>query len=214
MVAGSRRRAVLVGWGATVVVATIGRPAAPAWAEVVDGAPDRFVEALADRVLTALADPAEPATQRLRRVDTLVAGSFDLDRIARIALGRYWRTAPEDQRREFVSLFKAYVLNSYGRRFNDYAQRRLRVAAAKPAGEDVKVESYVEGGGTPIRLDWRLAWTDQGWRVLDVMVEGVSLLLTYRNEFATIIERNDGQVAGLIEELRGRVAAERIQLQS
>ena len=62
--------------------------------------------------------------------------------------------------------------------------------------EDVTVESYVEGGATPIRLDWRLTAIDDGWRVLDVMVEGVSLLLTYRNEFATVIERSGGRLAG------------------
>ena len=55
---------------------------------------------------------------------------------------------------------------------------------------------------TPIRLDWRLTATPTGWRVLDISVEGVSLLLTFRNEFAAVIERSGGQLAGLIDELR------------
>ena len=60
------------------------------------------------------------------------------------------------------------------------------------------VGSLVEGGATPIRLDWRLTPAGEGWRVLDVAVEGVSLLVTFRNEFAAVIERNGGQVEGLL----------------
>jgi phospholipid transport system substrate-binding protein len=78
----------------------------------------------------------------------------------------------------------------------------------------VFVESRVEGGATPIRLDWRLTATQDGWRVLDVSVEGVSLLLTFSNEFAAVIERSGGQLGGLIAELRNRVEAERAQLAS
>ena len=72
--------------------------------------------------------------------------------------------------------------------------------------------ALVEGGATPIRLDWRLTATESGWRVLDIVVEGVSLLVTFRNEFAAVIERSGGRLAGLLDELRHRVAAERAQL--
>ena len=74
------------------------------------------------------------------------------------------------------------------------------------------VGTLVEGGATPIRLDWRLTATESGWRVLDIVVEGVSLLVTFRNEFAAVIERHGGQVEGLLMELRQRVAAERALL--
>lgn len=214
MVVGSGRRAVLTGAGALAIGLSILRVGGSARADVMRASPDRFVAGLADQVMAALADRSASPEQRLRRVDALVIEGFDLDRIARIALGRYWKTATDAERAEFATLFKAYVLNGYGRRFNEYADRQLRVVAAKPAGEDMTVESYVEGGATPIRLDWRLAAADGGWRVLDIQVEGVSLLITYRNEFATVIERSGGRLMGLIDELRGRVAAERAQLAS
>jgi phospholipid transport system substrate-binding protein len=106
-------------------------------------------------------------------------------------------------------LFKAYVLASYARRFDGYADRKLRVVGAAPAGEGTLVESYLEGGAAPVRLDWRVAPAGDGWRVLDVVAEGVSLLVTYRGEFAAVIERSGGRLSGLIGELRARVAAER-----
>jgi phospholipid transport system substrate-binding protein len=214
MVEASTRRGVLAVLAVAAVLATgAARLGWAAAAEVVAGSPGRFVQDFADRVLAALRDPSLTPEQRLRRVDALVVEGFDLDRVARIALGRYWKAADEAQRREFTALFRAYMLTSYGRRFSEYGDRRLRVVAAAPAGEgDATVETYVEGGATPIRLDWRLARAGDGWRALDLTVEGVSLLLTYRNEFAAVIERSGGGLSGLIGELRTRVAAERAQL--
>ncbi len=167
---------------------------------------DQFVRVFAAQILEVIGDRSQPEAERMRRVEVVAADRFDLDRIAKIALGRYWKTAPDAERQEFSALFKAYVLTSYGRRFDEFAQRRLRVVTSTPAGDDTMVESYVEGGSTPIRLDWRLTPSADGWRILDLMVEGVSLVLTYRNEFAALIERGGGQLQGLIAELRGRVA--------
>jgi phospholipid transport system substrate-binding protein len=212
MVGGTTRRGVLVGLAVVVGATAWARVGRAAATDLVAGSPGEFVQDFADRVLAALREPSLAPEQRLRRVDALVVEGFDLDRVARIALGRYWKAADEAQRREFTALFRAYVLTSYGRRFSEYADRRLRVAAAAPAGEDdATVEAYVEGGPTPVRLDWRLARAGDGWRVLDLTVEGVSLLLTYRNEFAAVIEQGGG-LSGLIGELRTRVSAERAQL--
>ena len=174
--------------------------------------PERVVTALAVGVATVPGDASVDEGRRLAHVDTLTAGAFDLERSARIALGRHWRSAAEEERREFAELFRDYVLTSYGRRFHQYADRTFRVAGGTPTDDGAVVESYVEGGTTPIRLDWRLVASEAGWRVLDVAVEGVSLLVTFRNEFAAVIERSGGRIAGLLDELRQRVAAERAQL--
>ncbi|MFZ1429540.1 MAG: ABC transporter substrate-binding protein [Geminicoccaceae bacterium] len=168
--------------------------------------PEQFVQTFAALILDVISDRSQPPAERMHQVEMMVSDRFDLERIARIALGRYWKTAPATERQEFSTLFKAYVLSSYGRRFDEFADRRLRVVGSTPAEDDTMVESYVEGGSTPIRLDWRLTPTADGWRILDLMVEGVSLLLTYRNEFAALIERSGGQLHGLIAELRSRVA--------
>lgn len=200
------------GWGSALGRLALGAVLAVGLAHGPAGAatpPEAFVEAFAARVLATLRDGSLAPAQRIAAVDELVTRSFALDRVARIALGRYWRVATPAEQREFSQLFKASVLASYGKRFDAYADRRLRVAGAQPAGEHVSVESYVEGGATPIRLDWRLAEIDGDWRILDVSVEGVSLLVTYRNEFAAVIERGGGQVSALLAELRQRAGAVR-----
>jgi phospholipid transport system substrate-binding protein len=178
-------------------------------AQAADRTAEVFVSDLARRVVAALRDPEHDEFRRLQEVERVTRGAFDLDRTARIALGRYWKTATEEQRAAFVSLFKDHVLVSYGRRFHDYADRSFRITGVRPSGDDITVESSVEGGPTAIQLDWRIGRAGQDWRVRDVAVEGVSLLLAYRHEFAAVIERHGGSVDGLLDELRRRVASER-----
>lgn len=203
MADGRTRRLLMATWAFAWILIAAGRVA------LADDTGDarRFVGELAQSIVTVLRNPSLSEDRRLEEVDAVTAGAFDLERTARIALGRFWKLASPEQRAEFARLFRSYVLASYGSRFRDYADRTLRVTGARPADEDVIVESLVEGGATPVRLDWRLARAGQGWLVLDVAVEGVSLLLTYRNEFAAVIERQGGAVTALLDELRRRVAA-------
>lgn len=211
MAEGSTRRTAL----AAGLVLAMGPLAWPAAAAVGARSPEEHVRRFAEGALATLRDASLDEKERARRLDALVAQGFDLDRIARLTLGRYGKTASAEERREFVALFKRYVLTAYGRQFDAYAGWHLRTASVAPAGEDVTVESWLEGGGgTPVRVDWRLAPAAGGWRILDLKVEGVSFLVTYRAEFATLIERGGGRVTALLDELRRRVAAERRQVAS
>ena len=185
-----------------------------AYAGTATGEPAAFIRRFADTALATMRDQSLARAQQIQKLDELIVSGFDLERIGRLALGRYWKAAALDERAEFMTLFKAYVLASYSRRFDEYAGRKLRIAATTPAGEDAIVESYLEGGPAPVRLDWRLSSDAGGWRILDVMVEGVSLLLTYRNEFAAVVEKGGGRVPVLLAELRARVTAERAELAS
>lgn len=204
------------GWRAAMAVLALVLNAwlggGPVSAGTPSPSPERFVADLSAQVVAELRDPSGGEAERLERIDRLTAGAFDLERTARIALGRYWKGAPEADRREFAALFKDYVLTSYGRRFRQFADRTVRVIGTSGTGQDVIVATAVEGGASPIRLDWRLSAADAGWKVLDIAVEGVSLLVTFRNEFAAVIERSGGRLAGLLDELRSRVAAERALL--
>ena len=125
--------------------------------------------------------------------------NFDMDTIARFSLGRYWGVATDSEKKEYTTLFKDMVVDVYTERFSDYSNQKLVVNGAKPAGRnDVIVNSSVVGKGNPIRVDWRV----RDGRVIDVIVEGVSMSVTQRNDFASIIQRNGGNVSGLINHLK------------
>jgi phospholipid transport system substrate-binding protein len=132
---------------------------------------------------------------------------FDIPTISRFVLGGYWRTASEAQRQDFIALFEAYVIRAYALRFNDYAGEQLKVTAARAEdGDSSMVQSIVTrpGGAPPIKVDWRVNKTDKGFKITDVVVEGVSMAVTQRQEFASVIQRNGGQIDALLKLLRER----------
>ena len=177
------------------------------------GPPEQFVAELASQVVTTLRDRSVDEAQRLERVDGLTAGAFDLDRTARIALGRYWKTAPDAERRSSQRCSRTMCSPATAAASTSSPTAPSASPASPRAGERCHGRhAWSKVAPTPIRLDWRLTATESGWRVLDIVVEGVSLLVTFRNEFAAVIERSGGRLAGLLDELRHRVAAERAQL--
>lgn len=168
--------------------------------------PAGFVRQFGDQAIAMLRDRAAGEAQRRQRFESLMRSGFDLPLVAQLALGRHWRSATGEERSEYVGLFERFVLETYARRLDEYGNQRLRVVGAVPAGQDSMVESWIEGSGEPIRVDWRVRETPAGARIVDVVIAGVSMLVTQRSEFAAVIERSGG-VAGLIANLRQRVVS-------
>jgi phospholipid transport system substrate-binding protein len=123
---------------------------------------------------------------------------FDITDISRFVLGRYWRVATKAQRREFCSLFETHPVRFYGQRFAQYGGESLTVngSAADPAGV-VVTSQLVRPQGPPIAVDRRLVVSDGRYKIGDIGTDGVSMALTQRSEFATILQRNGGGMAGL-----------------
>lgn len=173
--------------------------AAPA---VADDATD-FVRSIADRAVDALENA--PPDELESRFEAILADSFHLDFIARFSLARYWRVATPEQREEFIDVFKSYIARTYASRLGAYSGESVRVEGARPAEEDTIVQTAIRRpSGAPIRTDWRVRPTDEGPKVVDVLVEGVSMALTLRSDFTAVAQRNG--VDGLIQTLRSRVA--------
>lgn len=172
-----------------------------------DGA-QSFVGTLAAQAIDTLTDTGLPAAERDARFRAFLTDRFYVPLIARFSLGRYWRTATEAERATFTDLFEDLLVVTYGRRFGGYAGERFEVTGATEAGRrDVQVLSLVTPpDGPPVEVGWRIRpQTGGGYRVIDVAVAGVSLAITQRNEFAAIIQRHGGQVAGLITALEERL---------
>jgi len=141
----------------------------------------------------------------LHRTDRdLLRRDFDLPTIGRFVLGRYWRRASEAEPIEFVLLFEDYLVAIYGRRLGNYGSAGLTVTGHRADGnDDAIVYSKIESYNAPvILLDWRLKLREGGWRVVDIMVEGVSLAMAQRSEFTSVIGGSGGKVSGLLAKLR------------
>jgi phospholipid transport system substrate-binding protein len=179
--------------------------AVPAPSRAADD-PAGFISDLGQRTVQVLASKISEG-EREAQFRAIFDEGFDVPAISRFVLGNYWRIATEEQRRAFVTLFEAYVVHAYAVRFNEYSGQQLKVTSARAEGEDsALVQSLIAqpSGAPPLRVDWRVAKTDKGFKINDVVVEGVSMAVTQRQEFSSVIQRNGGEIEALLKLLRAK----------
>ena len=188
---------------ATILMLPIGNVAAEAPAEQVQGAA-QFIASLGDSAIHTLGDGSLDLAEREVAIRALLDESFDIAFIGRFVLGRHWRRASAEQRGAYNRLFREFLLTTYSRRLGGAGGRAFAITGARPAGRrDIVVQTRIErAGGTPIVADWRVRVIDQRYKVIDAVVEGVSMAVTQRTEFTTVI-RNHG-MDGLLRTLRTR----------
>jgi phospholipid transport system substrate-binding protein len=164
--------------------------------------PTDFIGILGNQGLKVIRSSAT-LDQKVTYFRQMLRQDFDLTDISRFVLGPYWRIATKAQRREFCSLFEEHLVRFYGQRFAQYGGEALRVNGSRsdPAGVIV-TSQIIRPQGPPIAVDWRLVVSDGRYKISDVSIDGVSMALTQRSEFATIVQRNGGQVAGLLATMR------------
>ncbi|MGD9509968.1 MAG: phospholipid-binding protein MlaC [Geminicoccaceae bacterium] len=166
-----------------------------------------FVDGLGQQTIAALDRIGKDADARQQAISDLLNEAVDLERISRLCLGRHWRTASEAQREEYVRLFRDNVLAVLSRRMSHYTGgEKFVVTATRPAGEDAMVASQIiyASNDPPLKIEWRVRVENGSPMIIDVLPEGVSLVLTYRSEFDEVISRNG--LDGLLTELRNRAA--------
>jgi phospholipid transport system substrate-binding protein len=163
-----------------------------------------FIDGMAKTAIGFLGDTNLNEEQRKQEFRKLLHTSFDMKTIGRFALGTNWKTATPAQQAEYLKLFESMVVEVYANRFSEYDNQALEVAEAAPEGKDVMVTSYIvpEGGGDKFRVDWRVRNKEGGYKIVDVIVEGVSMALTQRSDFASVIQRGGGNLEVLLEHLR------------
>ncbi len=198
--------ALMAGFGAAIVPAIAPQPAY-AQATQAPQAAAGFVQSLGDKAIATLADPKISDDQSKEIFRQLLNENFDVNTIGRFVLGRYWNSANEAQRKEYMELFERMIVEVYAERFSQYAGESFKVAGAQPAGErDAVVSSQVlRPSGPPVNVAWRVRSKDGGFKIVDVVVENVSMSQTQRSEFASVIENNGGRFQALLDALRQRI---------
>lgn len=184
------------------LLAVIGAPAARADPDA--DAARSMIETVGNDVLEVLRDTGLSDQQKYERLVTLLNEPIDLDLVARLILGRHWRTASEPQRTEYLELFRAFALHTLASRLDVYGGQGFEITGAKVVGrDDALVSTRILSDGPPLAVDWRVRQRDDDRMVaIDVIVEGVSLIVTQRSEFGAVIERQG--MDGLLSELRRR----------
>jgi phospholipid transport system substrate-binding protein len=165
-------------------------------------APADFIRALGEQAIAVLRSDA-PLDRKAAYFHRMLRRDFDLAGISRLVLGPYWRVASPAQRGEFRHLLEDYIVRFDGERLASYGGERFRVTGSRSDAAGVIVTSeIIRSQGPPIEIDWRLTASDGLYRISDLAIAGVSMALARRAEFAAIIERQGGQLEGLLALLR------------
>lgn len=191
----------------TVLVMAV---AAPAWAQ--DASVEQaksYISNVAQEAISIIDQTHkdkltdEQAKEKFR---SILNSSFDIPTIAKFTLGRYWRTATPAQQAEFTRLLQSVILNKYADRMLESSDNVFKMGEAGALNErDYKVAMTVTPKDkSPISFVWRLRKGSSGFKIIDLAVEGVSMSVTHRTDFANTIERDGGQVQALIDALKAK----------
>jgi phospholipid transport system substrate-binding protein len=178
-------------------------------AALAQEAPDALVKKGVDDVLSAIKNDKDLQSGNLDKVmklaDEKVLPNFDMARMTRLAVGRPWAQATDAQKEALTKEFKTLIIRTYSSSLSQYRNQVVEVKPLKVAAGDTDVVVRTEvkqQGGPAIPLDYSMEKTAAGWKVYDVVVDGVSLVTTYRGSFGDIIQKSG--IDGLVKTLQDR----------
>ncbi|MBI3453047.1 MAG: ABC transporter substrate-binding protein [Rhodospirillales bacterium] len=206
------RRRFILALSGSALLAGFGLSARSVWAQAPGAAvPEAgdFVARLFERALADINTPNISPDERARRFRALLNQSFDVPWIAQFVIGRYRRLATEEQMAEYQKLFEDLIVQIYSSRFNDFSQAQLRVLGTR-AGSEGDVFVFAEGilpNQPPIKVDCRIRRNSPNFKIVDLLFENVSMLVTQRDEFSAVIQRGGGKVEALLQILREKTGA-------
>ena len=183
----------------------------PAWSEGQSLAPDVLVRKVVTDVLAAIRNT--PSGNREGREKALafakqkILPHIDFERMTRLAVGRAWRSADARQREALIAQFSTLITRTYSAAIDAYDGHETQVDPLRisPGDNYVIVRSrFKKSGAQPVEVNYAMSRSAQGWKVYDISVENVSLVITYRSQFGEEVARSgiDGLIRSLAEKNR------------
>ena len=172
--------------------------------------PEALVKQVTAEVLDAIkGDQKLAAGDRqaaLKLAEDKVIPHIDFEEATRLAVGRAWSQASPEQKKQLITEFRRMLVRIYSSAIQPYEGQTIEVAPVrmKPGDSEVTVHNTFKraSGGKPVGFDYSMRKTEQGWKIYDIVVEGVSLVLTYRSEFDSLVKQEG--VDGLIKRLAAK----------
>ena len=172
-------------------------------------APDALVKRVADEVLAVIKADKDVQSGNLTKVVELaeqkVLPHFDFERMTRLAVGRNWSQANDAQKQALIKEFRTLLVRTYSSSLSAYRNQTIDVKPSRVTAQDkdtIVKTAIIQQGGPPISIDYSMEKMDSGWKVYDVVIEGASLVTTYRGTFNDQVQR--GGIDGLIKTLQER----------
>ena len=158
--------------------------------------PEDLVRKVTEDVFTAIKGDKELAAgnrqKAIKLAEEKVLPHIDFEEATRLAVGRSWAKATPEQKKRLVTEFRNMLVRTYSNAITAYEGQSMKVLPVrmKPGDTEVTVHNqFFRAGGKPVLLDYSMHKTDNGWKIYDIVVEGVSLVLTYRSEFDAVVKQ-------------------------
>jgi len=168
--------------------------------------PEELVRKVTQEVFDAIKSDQQLAAgdrqKAIRLAEEKVLPHIDFEEATRLAVGRGWAQATPEQKNRLAAEFRNMLVRTYSNAITAYQGQTMKVMPVrmKPGDTDVTVHNrFMRAGGKPVLLDYAMRKTESGWKIYDIVVEGVSLVLTYRSEFDVVVKQEG--IDGLIKRL-------------
>jgi phospholipid transport system substrate-binding protein len=174
--------------------------------------PEELVKKITAEVMAAIKSDKQLAAgdkqKALKLAEEKILPHVDFEEATRLAVGRGWKQASPEQQKKLVTEFKNMLVRTYSNAISAYEGQQMKVMPVrmKPGDTDATVHNqFIRPGGKPVLVDYSMRKTGQGWKIYDIVVEGVSLVLTYRSEFDAVVKQEG--IDGLIKRLSAKNTA-------
>ncbi|MDX1974707.1 MAG: ABC transporter substrate-binding protein [Rickettsiales bacterium] len=162
-----------------------------------------YIQKVANQTLDTIANQKLNKTSRQAKLEKIFSDNVDTAWVGRFVMGAHWRKATDDQKKRYLSAYDTFIVRHYAVRFTEYTGGKFKITGAHDEGNDeytVSMEIQAsENAQEPILLDYRLRKEKAGFRIFDIIIEGVSMITTQRAEFGTVL--NEKGIDQLISQL-------------
>ncbi len=171
---------------------------------------EAFVKGVTEDGIENIINANIPQAEKDKRFAKLFNSALDIQFIGQFVLGRYWRTATAEQRQEFIDAYRELNVQTWSKRFDEFKGRNFvfKGTDASNSANQIFVNSTVPmEQGEPAKVVWRVKQTGNEFKIVDIIIENVSLAITARNEYTAFIKQSPDGVAGLIKNLQEKTKA-------
>ncbi len=172
---------------------------------------EAFMDGIGQNVIDLLTDKKISDQDRADQFRTILDTKFNLKSVGKFVLGRYWKQASEEQKEKFLQLFKETTVASYSTRFKEYTSEKFEITGhrVESDGGVTVLTRIIRPGGQHIPIDWKIFEKNGEYRIYDVILEGISMGITQRSEFASVIQKGGGDIEAINKALGLKLASYR-----
>lgn len=201
------RRQVLTLAAAGLALAALPGIGHRAWAQS-DSKATAFVRTTGDKLVAVVNGPGTPQSKR-EELTRIIDSAVDVDGVARFCLGRFWRTATPQQQKRYVALFHQVLVTNITGKLGEYQGVKFTVLRSRSQDDEEVVSTVVDRPNSPpTNVDWVIGDPSSSPKIIDVIAEGTSLRLTQRQDYASFLAHNNGNIDTLISAMERQVSNE------